>query len=373
MALTNFASLTDEQKTIWARDTWKNARNAMFLNRFLGDGSNSMIQRISELRRTEKGARAVITLVKDLEGDGVAGDRTLEGNEEAILSFDQVIQVDQLRHANRHEGRIADQRSVVEFRENSRDVLAYWLADRLDQMSFLALTGVAFTQNNDGSVRTGSDLPFLEWANDVTAPTTLRHRNWDDTADALVAGDTSTVVATDLPSWRMLVKMKAYAKINFIRPIRGEGPFSGSVMYNVFMHPDAIAHLKLDPDFLAAWRNAMPRSGGNVLFRDADVYFVDGLAIREFFHVYNTLGATSGVDKWGAGNNVDGSATLLCGSQALGFADIGDPYWVEEDFDYKNQPGISLGKMCGMKKPVFRSHASGTDEDFAVLRVNHAI
>jgi len=228
MALTNFAALTDEQKTIWARDTWKNARNAMFLNRFLGDGNNSMIQRISELRRTEKGARAVITLVKDLEGDGVAGDRTLEGNEEAIQSFDQVIQVDQLRHANRHEGRIADQRSVVEFRENSRDVLAYWLADRLDQVSFLTLTGVAYSFNNDGSARVGSDLPFLEFANDVTAPTTLRHRNWDDSADALIAGNTATIAADDLPSWRMLVKMKAFAKINFVRPIRGEGPFSGS-------------------------------------------------------------------------------------------------------------------------------------------------
>jgi len=372
MALTNFASLTDEQKTIWAKDTWKNARNAAFLNRFLGDGNNSMIQRISELRRTEKGARAVITLVKDLEGDGVAGDRTLEGNEEAILSFDQVIQVDQLRHANRHEGRIADQRSVVEFRENSRDVLAYWLADRLDQMAFLAMTGVAFTLNNDGSARTGSDLPFLEWAADVTAPTTLRHRNWDDSADALVAGDTATIAADDLPSWRMLVKMKAFAKINFVRPIRGEGPFSGAVMYNVFMHPDAIAHLKLDPDFLAAWRNAMPRSTGNVLFKDTDVYFVDGLAIREFFHVFNTLGAAGG-SKFGAGGNVDGSSTLLCGSQALAFADIGDPYWVEEGFDYENQQGISLGKMCGMLKPVFRSHASGTDEDFAIVRVNHAI
>ena len=151
------------------------------------------------------------------------------------------------------------------------------------------------------------------------------------------------------------------------------------VMYNVFMHPDAIATLKLDPDFLAAWRNAMPRSGNNVLFRDADVYFVDGLAIREFFHVFNTLGAVA-PNKFGADVNTsvdvstnDGSATLLCGSQALAFADIGDPMWVEKGFDYENQQGISLGKMCGLKKPVFRSHESGTDEDFAVLRVDHAI
>lgn len=372
MALTNFAALTDEQKTIWARETWRNARNSMFLNKFLGTGSNSMIQRITELKKTEKGARAVITLVKDLEGDGVAGDRTLEGNEEAIQSFDQVIQVDQLRHANRHEGKIADQRSVVEFRGNSRDVLAYWLSDRLDQLAFLTLSGVAFTFDNDGGTRVGSDLPFLEWAADVTAPSTLRQRRWNLAGDSLDAGDTSAVTAADIASWRMLVKMKAFAKKNFIRPIRGEGPFSGKVMYNVFMHPDAIATLKLDPDFLAAWRNAMPRSPSNVLFDDAEVYFVDGLAIREYFHVFNTLGAAGG-SKFGVGGNVDGSATLLCGAQAMGFADIGDPTWVEKGFDYENQQGISLGKMCGMLKPVFRSHVSGTDEDFAVLRVDHAI
>ena len=85
-------------------------------------------QHITELKKSEKGARAVITLLADLEGDGVAGDRTLEGNEEAMKSYDQVIRIDQLRHANRHEGRMADQKSVVEFRNNSRDVLATgWL------------------------------------------------------------------------------------------------------------------------------------------------------------------------------------------------------------------------------------------------------
>ena len=89
-----------------------------------------MIQHITELKKTEKGARAVITLLADLEGDGIAGDRTLEGNEEAMKSMDQVIRIDQLRNATRHEGKMADQKSVVNFRENARDKLAYWVADR---------------------------------------------------------------------------------------------------------------------------------------------------------------------------------------------------------------------------------------------------
>ena len=197
----------------------------------MGDSTESMIQRVTELKKDEKGARAVLTLVADLEGDGVAGDRTLEGNEEAMKSYDQVIRIDQLRHANRHEGRLADQKSVVRFRENSRDVLAYWLADRLDQLGFLTLSGVTYDNTNKGSTRVGSDFPFLEFAADVTAPSALRHRRWDATT-GLESGDTAAVAAADTPSWAMLVEAKAYAKDNYIREIRGQ---DGMELYHVFM------------------------------------------------------------------------------------------------------------------------------------------
>jgi len=124
---TNFAALTDEELTVWSLDFWRKARNRSFANRFTGTSQDSMIHRITELTKTKKGHRAVITLVNDMDGDGRAGDRTLEGNEEALISEDQVITIDQLRNANRTKGRMADQRSVVKFREQSRDKLAYWI------------------------------------------------------------------------------------------------------------------------------------------------------------------------------------------------------------------------------------------------------
>ena len=121
--LTNFSRLTTYEKTVWARKVWRQGRTWSFFNNFMGEGADSMIQRITELKRDEKGARAVITLVADLVEDGVAGDRTLEGNEEAMTSFDQVIRIDQLRHAVRHEGRMANQKSVVEFRGTAKNNL----------------------------------------------------------------------------------------------------------------------------------------------------------------------------------------------------------------------------------------------------------
>ena len=71
MTVTNFNALTAEQKTVWSRQVWKQARNLAFTTKFMGKGPNSMIQRITELTKSEKGTRAVITLVADLEEDGV--------------------------------------------------------------------------------------------------------------------------------------------------------------------------------------------------------------------------------------------------------------------------------------------------------------
>lgn len=368
MAVTNFNALTDEQKTVWSRQVWKAARNLAFTTKFTGKGSNSMIQRITELTKSEKGTRAVITLVADLEGDGVGGDNQLEGNEEEIKAYDQVIQIDQLRNANRHKGKLADQKSVVNFRNNSRDVLAYWLADRIDQLAFLTLSGVAYTSTNRGTTRSSSTFSNLDFASDVSAPSTNRHRRWDATT-GLEAGSTASVAAADTPSWAMLVELKAYAKDKYVRGIKGPG---GVEFYHVFMNPQGMAKLRQDPDYLANVRNAGVRGGSNELFKGTDTVMVDGLMIHEYRHVYNTQGAASG-SKWGSASTVDGQRTLFCGAQALGVADIGSPEWVEKGFDYDNQQGVSIGKMFGFLKPVFRSQIDAGDEDFGLIVCDTAI
>ena len=366
MATTNFTRLTDEQKTVWSRDLWRQARNLSFMNRFAGNSANSLFHRVTELTKTEKGDRAVITLVPELEEDGIAGDATLEGNEEAIKAYDQVIKIDQLRHANRSEGRMAEQKSVVRFRETSRDVLAYWLADRMDQMAFLTLSGVTYSNTNRGATRTGSDLPNLEFASDVTAPSTNRHKRWD-ASTGLEDGNTANVAAADTLTWEAIVTLKAYAKEQYIRPIRMDG---GIEMYHMFVTPSQMRDLKQDSDYLEAVRHAMPRSKSNELFKGTDGTLVDGVMIHEYRHVYNTKGAASG-SKWGGGS-VDGARALFCGAQALGWCDLGMPTWVEKFFDYDNQPGISVAKIFGFKKPVFPDVLNASDEDFGVIAFDTA-
>ena len=380
MANTNFAALTSEQLTIWSRDFWRVARNMSFVNQFAGAGSNAMVQRISELTQSEKGARAVLTLLADMTGDGIVGDNTLEGNEEALRAFDIVVTIDQLRFANRLSGRLADQKSVVNFREHSRDALAYAMADRMDQLAFLTLSGIGYNLKNNGALRpsmnSGQNLNDLEFASEVSAPTSNRHRRVDAT-NGIVAGDVTALEAADKLSYKNIVDLKAYAKDNYIRGLRGAG---NDETFHLFVTPQVMADLKLDSDFLANVRQAGVRGPGSSLFSGSSSLMVDGIMVHEFRHVFNTSNALTGTSsnagaagyKGGANADVNYSRCIFAGAQALAMADIGVPDIVEDTFDYGNQNGISIGKIFGLKKPIYHSDVTGQDEDFGVIALDVA-
>ena len=371
MALTNFGTLSGDQLQAWSRDFWKVARNQSFINQFAGSGSNAMVQRVTELTKSQKGTKANITLLADMTGDGITGDNTLEGNEEQLRAYDISIELDQLRFANRIQGRMADQKTVVNFREQSRDALAYAMADRIDQMAFLTLSGVDYTYKNNGALRatsasSGHELADLTFASDVSGPSTNRHFNWDDSVGSLVAGDTTAIAADDTLSYKAIVNLKAKAKDLYVRGIRAAG---NQEVFHMFVTPQQMADLKLDSDFIANVRNAGVRGASNSLFAGSSGLMVDGVLIHEFRHVFNTSGSTT---KWGSGNAIEGGRALFCGAQALAIADIGLPEMVEDTFDYDNQSGISVGKIFGLRKPKFNTDVSSTVEDFGVICLNTA-
>ena len=274
-----------------------------------------------------------------------------------MVTAEQVIRIDQLRHANQHEGRMADQKSIVSFRENSRDVLAYWLADRLDQMAFQTLGGFAYSLNPDGTSRVGSDLINLEFAADVTAPSSQRYAQWDATTGLNVGTGTSALTSADTVTWETLIRMREAAKNGYIRGLRPQGGLDE--LFHVFMTPTCMANLKMDDDYMLNLRHSTASATNSKLFQGGGV-MVDGLVLHEFRHVPHS-------STWGSGA-VAGSAVLMCGAQALAFADIGNPIWTEKYFDYDNRPGIAVAKTMGFLKPRFRNiYASNTVQDHGVF------
>jgi len=228
------------------------------------------------------------------------------------------------------------------------------------------MAGLSYSRTTSGATRVGSDLASLEFAADVAAPSTNRRLRWDGTNKVLVPnGASSAVTASDTPTWNMLVQLKAYAKDRYIRGVKEEG---GEECYHVFLTPQAMAKLKLDPDYMLNLRHTVQKGENDKLFSGGTVK-VDGLYLHEFRHVPNTRTAASG-SKYGGAGTVEGCQMLFAGAQALGMADIGNPEWVEKEFDYGNQQAIACGKILGFLKPKFASiYESGSVEDFGVISV----
>ena len=366
MAETNFAALTADQKMVWSRDVWKAARDKMFIRKFIGTGENAVIQRITELTKSEKGEQVIMHLVADLVGDGVIGDNEREGNEEAIQSYSQTLNIDLITHSVKNKGKLSDQKTVIKFRETGKDVLSHWLASRVDQLAFLTMSGLSYGLQNNGEARVNSPFPNLSFAADVSAPSSARSLMWDGTS--LATSATGSITSGYVPSYKMIVDLVAYAKEHYVKPLSAEG----KEYYCMFVAPGTLAALKKDADYQRAVVGVATKQGENSPWFNGGTVTIDGVVLHEHRLVYTTKGATSG-SKWGAGGLINGSRSLLCGAQALGMADIGMPEWTEKEFQYNSQTGINVDKMFGLIKPKFYSNYDKSSQDFGVIALDHYI
>lgn len=363
MAVTDFGSLDVARKRVWAADIWVAGRDANFWmsQGFVGTSKNNVIERITELTRTERGDECIMQLVADLSGDGVIGDNVLEGSEEALFNDAISLHIDQLRHGVRTKGQMAEQRTVIRFRSTAKEKLSFWYADKMDEMTFLTAAGISYGLKVDGSTRVGSQLASLKFAADVVAPSSGRIRY------ANAATSLATLSTSDKLSWNMCLSLQAFAKRKRMKPIRA----AGKEYYAFLMSTEQLRDLKSDATYQQNVGRAAARGESNPLFKAA-VATIDGLVIFEHNKVPNTLGLASG-SKWGVGGTVDGAQAMLLGAQAIGLAMLGEMSYEESDnTDYHNRPGIAVGRMIGLLKPQFASltDLSGgiaTKQDFGVV------
>lgn len=369
MAITDFAALSDAQKRVWMADVIVAGRDESFWesNGMVAKGMNTPVQLITELTETERGAECIMQLVADMTSDGVVGDNLMEGNEDALYNDSVTLRIDQLRNALRHKGRMSEQRTVIRFRSLSKEKLSFWLAEKKDELFFLTVSGMAYTLKLDNSTRGSSQLPSLSFNSDIVAPSSGR-KKYGGTATS-----TGTLTTSDTVTWNKVVELQAYAKRKRMRPIRG----GGKEHYVLILGPEGMRDLKKDSTYQQNVGRAQTRGPTNPLFNNA-VANIDGVLIYEHNKVANTFGLTSGVDKWGSGNTVDGSQALFLGAQALGYSRIGGSRMDESDNkDYNNRPALAISTMIGILKPQFVSLtdlSSGlpTKQDFGVISFYHA-
>ena len=305
---------------LWRKEMFADARDLMFMDRFIGEGESSMIQEFTDLKK-EKGTNISFGLGMKLSGAGVTGDSELEGNEESMTDYDEDVAIDQLRHAVRLTGKLDERKNAYDLRTSAKNRLADWFAERMEQELLDKLCGKASsTFANTPTAAAATRSIFAGGAGNVGAVTTAMKM------------DTKVLDAA---------KQMAILASPRIKPLK----INGKEHYVAILHPYDATNLRQDPVWNQAQREANARGNENPIFSGAlGVY--NGIIIHEHEYIYRT-------------NDGSGAAyvarNILCGQQA-GVLAWGAPVaWVEKTFDYGNAFGVSCGATFGCIKPLFNS------------------
>jgi N4-gp56 family major capsid protein len=333
---------------LWSRKLFQEALKQTWMSKFIGTDSNSVIQKLED---TQKGPGDRITqgLRVQLSGNGVSGDGTLEGNEEALTTYSDNVLIDQLRHAVRSSGKMSEQRIPFSVREEARMGLTDWWADRIDTALFNQLSGNT----------TQSDTKFTG-SNATVAPSSgnIIYGDGQSTEANVISHSASAIMSLKYIDYAV---EKAKTMSPMIRPVK----INGEDKYVLFLHPYQVTDLRVSTStgqWLDIQKAAM--QGGQV--SNNPIYTG---ALGEYngvvLHMSTRIPRTTVASDATSTTNAGAYRAVFCGAQAglLAFGQNSSENkttWVEEMFDYGNQLGVSAGMIWGAKKAVFNSADFGT-------------
>lgn len=333
----------------WSRKLYHDVIGESFVGKFMGKSDTSLFQIKSELSK-DAGDKVTFGLRSLLTGNGIQGDNTLEGNEEALVTYNDSLFINQLRHAVRSGGKMSEQRVPFSVREEARMALQDWWIERLETSVANHLTG-----NTDQA-----DTRYT--GNNATVAPTASSRiivgGGEGTEASLSATTTHAIKMSDLDKAVAIAKTAVSGGRQRIRPIRVDG----KSMYVVFLHPDQIRQLRADAstagnffDIQKAQLQGGKISDNPILTGGEFVY--NGCIVHEWSYLPNVASSVT--------SNTSYRRGVFCGAQSLAIAFGGgttgtNASWEEDLFDYGNQLGVSGGMIFGTKKTVFNSIDFGT-------------
>jgi N4-gp56 family major capsid protein len=342
MATTAFPTNHPLAVKVWSKKLFVEALKETYFSRFMGEGSDSLIQMKGELNKSA-GDKITYGLRMQLSGDGVQGDASQEGNEEALTTYSDSVLVDQIRHAVRSAGKMSEQRVPFSVREEARSGLQDWWSNKLDTAFFNHLCNDV-TQTNT-----------LFTGNNAIAALDTTHRMVAHLADQSAGGSEASISTTDIFNLTFIDRAVEKAKTisPMIRPIK----MGGDDFYVTFLHPYQVYNLRTTSsagqwlDIQKAALSSGQRFAENPIWTGAlGVY--NNVILHESTRVTPAINAGAYV--------ANTRRAVLCGAQAAVFAygqpsSGGEMSWVEELFDYKNQLGVAAGMIFGIKATRFNN------------------
>lgn len=349
------------------------------------ESPDNIVQIMDDTQKTE-GDSIRYDLIAKLQGAGVIGDNVLAGQEEALKTFQDILVINQLRHAVLPYGAMSQQRVPFSMRDQAKMRLADWWSERIDYSLLNQLCGnttgtfvqaVPYETKYTGlnaTILPDTDHVVVANGKDSEVGGDATYANTGTTVAPLVLGDTFTIDLIDS------LVAKAHTLTTPIKPIRMKGMEIFGVL---FLHPLAVKSLRTNfsqgqwGDIqLAAMKGG--QISGNPVFTGA-IGMYGNVVIHEDVRVPYGDSAqeldTGGTIRYNSVSAVAGTATnvargVFCGAQSACIA-FGRAYgadmkmrWFEELLDAGNQLRITAGMIMGIKKTRFQSM------DYATITVS---
>jgi N4-gp56 family major capsid protein len=325
----------------WEPDLMKETLKKTYALQFMSKSKDSLCTIKTDLTDKDGGDRIRVGIRSLLKGAGVKGDNTLEGNEEALETFNQDVYIDQLRHAVRSRGKMSEQRVPFSVRAEARDGLADWWSERIDTWFFNQLCGN--TAETDDRYY-GFNAPVAPDSDHVS------YGRSGSTSEGSLSD--STVARMNLTFIDTAIEKAKLAK-NALRPIS----VNGRKHFVMFLHTYQVTDLRVNTA-AGQWADIQKAAieGGKI---SDNPIFTGALGM------YNNVVLHESVRIPASPSNASVRRAVICGAQALSIA-FGRKFgknvfaWKEELFDYDNQLGVAAGCQAGMVKTRFDGSDYGT-------------
>ena len=133
--------LNTQTISYFEKKVWKALRTNSLADQLASEGGNDAVHRVTDLKNTTWGYKAILTMVPDDTTFGTVGDSQLEDREAGITSYDTEITFDQFRKAFKNLGKMSDRSSWVKFAQQASDQLSYWAIDTKNKLMMNTLAG----------------------------------------------------------------------------------------------------------------------------------------------------------------------------------------------------------------------------------------
>lgn len=357
MSYTSYAVNDALAQKRWSKELMVMERDTLDIAPLFGTDANSIIQVKNELTKGP-GDQITFGLRARLTGRGFSEADNVEGNGEALSTYSQAIVINELGHnvKVKSENTIDAQRVGHDLRDEARDALAIWHAER---------TTASFFNQVCGNVAQ-SDT-YYTGMQATTAHTTGRK---------IFAGSASAdegLTSNDIFQLDLIDDAVEMAKTGVegqrMNPVR----VGGRDMFVLYLHPFQVTAMRKNYS-AGQWGDLMKAAlmaeyaKSHPIFTNALGEY-HGVVLRESLDI--PLGCNSST---GAAVSNTRRAVLL-GAQAavaaFGQKTTGPTryFWNEELLDHKRKLEVSAKRIWGLKKSQFSSNG-GSALDFGALTIS---